>query len=292
MRRARAVGSILTAGAIGAAACLVAVTSPAWAGDPLRVCAQPDAMPSSSRARNGFENKIAELVGRMLRRPVAYVWTRADRGPAQALAEGRCDMVVAVPAGLDAVETTRPYYTSSYVVVSRADRRVAIDSMKDERLKTLRIGIEAIDGGRAETPPRRALADRDLLGNVASYPVSEQASAAGRARMIDDVSAGKIDIAVLWGPAAGYFVRRSPVPLTITSITDTDEFSARKHHVELISFQYDIAMGVRKGDGELRDALDRVLAREQPAIDAILTKFGVPVLKLRVASVAAPSGGR
>lgn len=268
----------------------ITAAMPAHAGDQaLRVCAPPAALPFSNRAGQGYENKIAELIGGALRRPIAFVW---DAGAIDALAAGRCDVVMAVPARLDTIDTTAPYYSSSYVVVSRAGRGLAIDSMKDARLKTLRIGVEAIDGGRVETPPTRALADRGLVRNLIAYPVPAEASEGPRARMLDDVAHGRIDVAVLWGPVAGYFARRAPVPLTITPITDTDEFSARKRHVQLISFQYDISMGVRKGDSALREALDRVIARDHAAIAKVLGGFGVSMLKLQVASVAPPAQDR
>lgn len=104
---------------------------------------------------------------------------------------------------------------------------------------------------------------------------------------------GAIDVAAVWGPVGGYFARQSPVPLRLTPIADYEMFSTRLSHFGLAAFQYDIAMGVRRGDEVLRRALDRVIADKEPQITALLRHFGVPVIVLtRVAARAGMPGDR
>ena len=74
----------------------------------------------------------------------------------------------------------------------------------------------------------------------------------------------------MWGPLAGWFARRSDIALTVSPIEDTQDFAP-------LMFRFDIAIGVRKGDHALRDRLNAVIARQQPAITELLQSYGVPL---------------
>jgi mxaJ protein len=242
------------------------------AGGALRVCADPNNMPFSNAKEEGFENRLAALVGGSLGLQVEYVWWAQHRGfIRRTLKAGDCDVLMGVPALLDTVETTRPYYASTYVFVSRADRRLGIASIRDARLRSLKIGVQLVGDNGFNTPPAHAIAAQGLTGNVTGYTLyGDYDEANPPARIIDAVANGEIDIAAVWGPLAGWFARWSDISLTVSPIEDTQDFAP-------LMFRFDIAMGVRTGDHALRDRLDAVIAKQQPAITALLQSYGVPL---------------
>jgi ABC-type amino acid transport substrate-binding protein len=177
-----------------------------------------------------------------------------------------------VPVGLDMVETTRPYYRSSYVFVSRSDRQLDIASMTDPRLRTLKVGIQLIGNDGFNTPPGHALAMQGIVDNVVGYTVyGDYRRPDPAAQILEAVAQGEIDIAAVWGPLAGYFARASPEKLTVVPITDTERFAP-------LLFQFDIAIGVRKGDDKRKEELDQLISRNAVQIAQILDRFGVPVV--------------
>jgi len=241
------------------------------AAPPLRVCADPNNLPFSNRQGQGFENKIATLVAGDLHRRLTYFWAPQRRGFVRGTLEtGRCDVIIGVPAGYGRLQTTRPYYRSSYVFVARRDRALRIRSFDDVRLRALRIGIQVIGDDYANPPPAQALAARHLAGNVRGYPVyGDYSNAAPQREIVDAVAAGRVDVAVLWGPIAGYFARREPVALDVDPIAaERDESGVR--------FAFDIAMGMRRDDAHLRETVDGVISRRSGAIRRILEQYGVP----------------
>jgi mxaJ protein len=237
----------------------------------LRVCANPNDLPFSNTQGQGFENKLAEMVARALGESVRYTWTdEHEHFIRKTLVAGKCDVLMGVPAGFDEVETTRPYYTSGYVFVSRTDRGLHLSSMRDPRLRTLKIGLHVI--GDDNTPPMEALSRQGITQNIAGYMIFRDAEAKGRSRLIDDVAAGKIDIAAVWGPLGGYYARRANAPLAVTPITDTAGFGP-------LVFQYAVGMGVRKGNEALKGRLNAVIARRGPEIRNLLRRYGIPVVE-------------
>lgn len=265
----------------GFAALLPFAVRAAAAGQPLRVCAASADMPFSDAQGNGFENKIAALVANDLGRPLSYVWVSKQTPPVTALAAGSCDLVIGVPAGVGGVAITHPYYWSGYVLISRADRNLGVSSLKDHRLRKLKIGVTTTDA-----PPARAALQSGLGKNLVAMP-SGKGSADG---VVDAVVQGDVDVAAVWGPAAGYWARKAVVPLKVTTIGDTDEFSAKKTHFELLGLQFEIAMGVRPDDEALRTALDRMIARDRPRIEAVLDEYDVPRIEPTRLSAANPPG--
>jgi len=247
----------------------------------LRICADPNNLPFSNREREGFENELADLVARDLHRVVAYTWWPQRRGFVRhTLGAGECDVVIGVPADYRITLTTAPYYRSSYVFVTRADRDLAIHSFDDPRLSKLRIGVHTIGDDYNNVPPARALVARGIVGNITGYSIYGDYSKPDPPRsLIDAVARGDIDVAIAWGPLAGYFAAREGAPLRIDPVPAAD---ARAN----TPMTFAISMGVRKGDTALRDALDRVIARRHDEIEELLRRYGVPL----VAPVHASAG--
>ena len=72
----------------------------------------------------------------------------------------------------------------------------------------------------ANTPPAHALARRGIVANVAGYTVyGDYTQPDPPARIVTAVETGEIDLAVVWGPLAGYFATRSPVPLDLVAVS-------------------------------------------------------------------------
>jgi mxaJ protein len=240
----------------------------------LKVCADPNNLPFSNRRGEGFENKIAQLVAKDLNARVEYTWWAQRRGFFRnTLKAGECDLVIGVPAGFEMALTTTPYYRSTYVFVSRKDRDLKIDSFDDAALRQLKIGVQMIGDDFANTPPAHALAARGIVENVRGYTVyGDYAQPNPPARIVDEVAQGKIDLAVVWGPLAGYFAKRERVALAVVPVSP--QFDR-----PFLPFVYDISMGVRRGDQPLRDALEQIIERRRPEIEKILDDYGVPKLQ-------------
>jgi quinoprotein dehydrogenase-associated probable ABC transporter substrate-binding protein len=240
----------------------------------LRVCADPNNLPFSNRAGAGFENRIAELVARDLGDSLEYTWWPQRRAWVRnTINAKKCDVAIGVPAGFGPLLTTRPYYRSTYVFVSRADRHYHLTSLDDPRLRNLRIGLHFIGTDYDNPPPAHALGDRGIVHNVVAFSIYGNYSEPNPpADLIDAVARGTVDVAVAWGPLAGFFAKRSSVPLAVTPIVPSTD--ARTGTV----FAFPIAMGVQKSDTALRNALERVIGRDGARIHAILGEYGVPVL--------------
>jgi mxaJ protein len=261
--------------AVAAAVLLAAAPLPAGAAtEALRVCADPNNLPFSNERGEGFENKLAELAAQALGREVSYTWWAQRRGFFRhTLNAGLCDVVLGVPARFELAETTRPYYRSTYVFAYRADRRLDLRSLKDPRLRKLKIGVQLVGDDGVNTPPAQALAREGIVRNVVGYTLyGDYREPNPPARLVEAVERGDIDVAAVWGPLAGYFAQRSPVTLTLVPIADAAAFAP-------LLFEFDIAMGVRKGDHATKQRLDEFIVREQQQIDRLLESYGVPLAR-------------
>jgi mxaJ protein len=231
---------------------------------PLKVCADPDNLPFSNRQAQGFDNKIAELLAKDLGRQILFVWQRAGRGfIRENLNKGVCDALVGIPASFRPVLATTPYYWSSYVFVSRKSRKLNIRSFDDPRLRSLKIGVQVLDDDYA--PPGRALARRQLAANIVGFDAAGNQSA----DIIRAVARGKIDVAVVWGPLAGYSAAKQNVPLQLTPVTPEIDPPA-------LPFRFAMAIGVRKTGRKLHDQLEAALLRSHAQIERILRAYSVP----------------
>lgn len=239
----------------------------------LRVCSDPNNMPFSNRAGQGFENKIAERVARDMGDTVSYTYAlQNDRFVKHTLKAGRCDVMMGAAPGMEDVETTRPYYASTYVFVAR-ENEPTISSLTDPRLRKLRIGVHLI--GDDSTPPAMVLGQEGIVDNVHGFMIQgDFAKPNPPARLIEAVEKKDIDVAAVWGPLGGYFAEKSPVALSVTPMTNTARFAP-------LRFKFAIAMAVREGDTALRDKLNAIIAREEPAFRNILRSYGVPLVELK-----------
>jgi mxaJ protein len=234
----------------------------------LRVCADPDALPFSNLRRQGFENRLAEMLARDLRTPIAYTWQRTGHGFVRnILNKSQCDVLLGIPSGFRAVLTTEPYYRSSYVFAARADSGSPITSFNDARLRHLRIGVQVI--GEQYAPPAQALARRGMLRNIHGFTTT----GTDRDAILRALLQGEIDIAVVWGPQAGYFDKLHGHVLTLTPVQPEVDVPA-------LPMTFMISMGVRQRDTGLRDRLNRFIERDRRQIERLLRSYGVPLLPI------------
>jgi len=248
----------------------------------LRVCADPNNLPFSNERGEGFENKIAELIANELGVTLSYTWWAQRRGFIRnTLNTGSCDLVTGTTNGIEMLRTTLPYYRSGYTFVTRQDGP-KVSSLDDPILHNLRIGIQLVGEDGANPPPSEALARRGIVDNVRGYLVygdyREQNPAAA---IMDAVAKGEIDVAIVWGPVAGYFAGRESVPLKVALVTPQNDDPR-------VPMVFDINMGVRRDDPTLRDEINAALSKLRPKIDAVLATYGVPRADLPVEIQHAP----
>ena len=259
---------------LGLASLIITVGLHAQTRD-LRVCADPNNMPFSSREQTGFENRIAALVAQELGAHLIFVWQRMGRGfVREYLDKAQCDLLIGVPTNYRPVLTTSPYYRSTYVFLSRHEEPVP--SLNSLALHGLKIGIQVLD--EQYTPPGEALARRGLQNTIVGFDtIGDSAESIVRA-----VAEQKVDLAIVWGPLAGYFAKESGHDLRLTPVEPEVDPPG-------LPFTFAISMGVRKGNLALRDQLEQILRTRQADIRAILDDFGVPQLPL--APLASAKGG-
>jgi quinoprotein dehydrogenase-associated probable ABC transporter substrate-binding protein len=237
----------------------------------LRICADPNNMPYSNELEQGFENELARMIAKDLGMVPSYTWLpQRSAFFDKTLEAGVCDVVLGVPSGMANVRTTRPYYRSGYVFVSRADRNLDIHSLDDPRLREVQIGVHLLGEGESDLPPVHALASRGIIRNLVGYNIFGNLEESNPASdLIKAVARGEVDLAVAWGPIAGYFARQSNVPLQVT-IIDADPLNPS------LPFGFSIGIGVQSKNRELEMRLDTELNRRKSEIVQLLAKFGIP----------------
>ncbi len=275
------------AGAAAAAAAgfaLTALATAAMAQDApaartaLRVCQDPNNLPFSNLKGEGIENRIAELFGKALGLPVSYYSfpqrlafirnTLKFKLPGE---DYPCDIVIGVPAGYDQVSLTKPYYRSTYALVFA--RGKGLDQVKSSEdflrldratLAKLRIGIYD------RSPASEWLNKHRLVDQGVPYPIMNADPQQYPGEIIEkDLSSGKLDVAIVWGPIAGYFAQRSKTA-TLVVVPMKSEPGVR--------FDYQMAMGVRYGEREWKQQVEGLIESKLPEIQAILKEFGVPLV--------------
>jgi mxaJ protein len=236
----------------------------------LRVCADPSNMPFSNREQAGFENRIAALVAHDLGARLVYVWQRMGRGfVREYLNKSQCDLLIGIPTNYRPVLTTRPYYRSTYVFVTR--QRVPAPSLDSPTLRGSTIGIQVLD--EQYSPPGQALARRGLQDAIVGFDTTGD----GADSIVRAVAEKKVDMAIVWGPFAGYFAKSFGQSLRVTPVEPEIDPPG-------LPLTFEISMGVRKGNFALHDQLEKILQNRQAEISTILDGFGVP--QLPVASLA------
>ena len=270
-----AVGACVLPAALALSVALAPSTGAVFAQSrELRVCGDPDNLPYSNERLEGFENRIAAVVAAELGATPVYAWWPHQRGLVRnTIDAGTCDVIFGVPEGLDFVLWTKPYYRSSYVLAYRADRGYDLPSLDAPSLEQLRIGVHV------NTPPEESLARRGLLDNVSTYSLffDPRGDRDRPRKLLDDLVAGTVDVAVAWGPLAGYAAATSDAPLEIVPLEDEPG----------VPLSFDISMGVAKGNEALKDRLEAAIDRRQAEILAILEEYGVPLVSAAGGSGAA-----
>src|SRR5947207_467563 len=230
-----------------------------------RVCADPDNLPLSDANGSGFENRIARLVAKEMGAELRYEWLPLRRGFVRKTIDAElCDVFIGVPRDFERVLVTRAYYRSSYVFVD-GPRAHGIDGFDDGRLASLTIGVQLVGNDLAATPPGHALAAMRNIENVRGFTIYGEGPVAQR--MVAAVASGEIDAALIWGPQAGYFARQATLEVRV---------ARPPFGLAGVPFEFDIAMGVRRGDRALRDEIDGIIERRRADIDAILAAYSVP----------------
>lgn len=236
----------------------------------MKVCADQNNLPYSNSQGQGFENKLAEMVARDFGMHLQYVWWPRNSEKAEKMfRDGGCDLTMEMPSGDDLALATQPYYRSSYVFVTRRDRDIQLSSFDDPYLKTARIGLHLVSDG--SVPPESELVRRGIVRNVVGYSLLGDSSKPNPSQeLIRAVVRGEIDVAIAWGPLAGYLAQHSPVPLSVTPICPPAD-----HAMNPLVFS--ISMGVRRGQTGLLDKLNSEIIRRKSEINQILADYGVPL---------------
>lgn len=282
----------LTAALLLVLAGTVLPPSSALADEPVRralkVCQDPNNLPFSNLAGEGLENRLAELFGQALGLPVSYYSFPARmafiRNTLRYKLPGedyRCDLVMGVPAGFDQVSATKPYYRSTYAMVFPRGRGLdGVASQEDflkldpAVLKKLRIGIYD------RSPASDWLARHQLLEQGVPYPIMSPRPDQYPGEIIEqDLASGKIDVAIVWGPIAGFFAKRVKSPeLSLVPMRSEKN----------IKFDFEIAMGVRHGERAWKQQVEKLIADSRQDIETILREYNVPLLPIE--STAEGSG--
>lgn len=262
--------AVLAAGPLLAASALVPGARAQAPGEilartELRVCADPNDLPFSNEKGEGYENKTAELVGRELNLPVRFVYFPQVIGFVRNTLRARsCDLIMGTVAGDDVVQTTTPYYYSDYVVVWPEGKDFAFAGFDDPRLKMMRIGIISA------TPPSDLLVRHELMANAKPYALMvDTRYESATHELVEDLVKGEIDLGLLWGPIAGYYIKREALKLKLAPIPNEPGAPRMDYH---------IAMGVRANEPEWRRQINAVIQKRQAEITDILRDYGVPLL--------------
>lgn len=246
---------------------LICLGNSAYARD-IRVCADPDNMPFSHRSGAGLENKLMELIGRELGFNVKFVWKPQWRGFTRKTLRARlCDVIPGMPVDSERARTTRPYYTSTYAFVTPKSRS-AIRSFNDLR-RGMRIGVQLIGDDGVNSPPVEELASRGYTSELKGYMAWGKTYGEGAPleQIVTAVSKGHVDVAIVWGPVAGYFSTRQAAPLQVEPVSEREK--------TIVPMTFAIGMGVRRGDQELAQRLDRAIAENGKEIDALVKSYGI-----------------
>jgi mxaJ protein len=261
---------LLLAVAATTAGCEASHAAGAVARAPLRVCSDPNNLPFSNRDGQGFENRIADLLARDLGSTVEYRWWAQRRGFLRnTLNAGLCDVVIGYPAAAGPVLTTKPYYRSSYVFVTRSARHLRISSFNDPVLRRLRIGVQLIGDDGANSPPAHALSRRGIIRNLIGFSVyGDYRTNSPPSTIVAAVAHGDVDVAAVWGPLAGYFAHLQSEPLDVVPVSPASDANLPQ--------VFDISMAVRRDDDARRQQLDGFIARHRADIDRVLAEYRVP----------------
>lgn len=232
--------------------------------DEFKVCADPDMLPNQNMKKEGFEDKIAEVLAKDLGKKLKFTYAYNRFGFLRnTIKAHRCDVLMGVSSDYDPVRTTKPYYRTGYVYVWREESGYDIKDWNSPDLKKAVIGI--ID----KSPVAIPLRDHQLMTNARPYRLQRNLHLSP-GHVIDDLVAGKIDVAIVWGPIGGYFAKKASIPLKVQLIPEYETVNPKG------KTYWNISVGVRHPDKERAKMIESALERNKDKIDAILDEYGVP----------------
>jgi len=249
----------------------------------LTVCADPGNMPLSNNKDEGFENKIAQIVGKALGTGVQYYWRPSiERGLMRTtLSEGNCDLWMDMASDTEGAEVLSPLYRSTFVLAYRNDKGIDIKSLDDPALKKLRVGVFQVSA------IRQALSEHGVVDNTVIHYLSHNADEQADNQpsyQVQQVIDGTLDVAAAWGPMAGYYRTVLHAPLIIKPVNLMENE---------VPMEFDMTLAVPRGRSDIKAAVQAALAEHKDEIRQILMDFGVPLVKCEECLVAGdlPSHG-
>lgn len=238
----------------------------------LRVCADPDNLPFSNEAGEGLENRIAELMAKTWDSKLEYVWWAAPRGMMRMLNGRYCDVALQMPVLSDMAGVTRPYFRTSYVIVQRKDAPHRVTGLDDPELKRLKIGVHLFSADGENTPPAMALSRHGVVGNLVGFSTTYVGGQARPEDIVKAVADKSIDLAMVWGPIAGYYAKRLGLDLSFTPIEDDT--------LTRMPFAYSMGMATRRADRVFRDSVQAFIDAHRPELQRILDDYGIPTVPI------------
>jgi mxaJ protein len=236
----------------------------------LRVCADPDNLPGSNTAGEGFENKLAELLAKTWNSKLEYTWWAAPRGTMRMLNGMYCDVMLEMPVLSDMAGVTKPYYRTGYVIVQRKDAPHKVTGLDDPALKTMKIGVNLFAADGENTPPAMAMSAHGVVGNLVGFPTSYMGGLNHPQDIVKAVLSDSIDVAIVWGPIAGYYAKQLGGDLVLTPVADDT--------VTKIPFNYSMGFATRRQERAFRDSLQKFLDTKAPEIHDLLEQYGIPLV--------------
>jgi quinoprotein dehydrogenase-associated probable ABC transporter substrate-binding protein len=235
----------------------------------LTVCADPGNMPLSNQKDEGFENKIAQVIGAALGTGVQYYWRPSiERGLMRTtLSEGNCDLWMDMATDTEGAILLAPLYRSTFVLAYRSDKGINIKSLDDPALKKLRVGVFQVSA------IRQALADHQVVSNTVIHYLSHNADIVADNQpsyQVQQVIDGALDVAAAWGPMAGYYKAVIHAPLIIQPVNTWED---------KVPMEFDMALAVPRGRPDVKAAIEQAIDQHKTEIRQILVDFGVPLVK-------------
>ena len=250
---------------------LMAASGAALGGDlkSLTVCADPGNMPLSNQKGEGFENKIAQVIGAAMGTGVQYYWRPSiERGLMRTtLSEGNCDLWMDMATDTEGAVVLAPLYRSTFVLAYRSDKGIDIKSLDDPALKKLRVGVFQVSA------IRQALADHHVVSNTVIHYLSHNADIVADNQpsyQVQQVIDGGLDVAAAWGPMAGYYKAVAHAPLVLQPVNILED---------KVPMEFDMALAVPRGRADIKAAIETAIEQHKTEIRQILSDFGVPLVK-------------
>lgn len=249
----------------------------------LTVCADPGNMPLTNMKGEGFENKIAQLIGQTLGTGVQYYWRPSiERGLMRTtLSEGNCDVWMDMASDTEGATVLSPLYRSTFVLAYRNDKNIHIKTLNDPPLKVLRVGVFQVSAMRT------VLAEHHVIDNTVIQYLSHNGDLIETNQpsyQVQQVIDGSLDIAAVWGPMAGYYKEVMHAPLVIQPVNMLEDETP---------LEFNMTLAVPRGRPDIKAAVEDAIAQNADGIKKILMEYGVPLVKCDECTVSGdlPSHG-